>query len=88
MEEEQVLWNGYYREDGKHVCRCGVLTRYQILSGGREFFCEACGTNGIYPEGDGGPRARLLDQGPDGIALLRAQMDQEIARRKDKKSSI
>jgi hypothetical protein len=25
----------------------------------------------------------LLTQGPDGIALLRAQMDQEIARRKD-----
>lgn len=74
----------YYREsDGAHVCDCGELTRYRLLSGGREWYCEHCGADGIYPEGEGGPLARLLDQGPDGIALLRAKMDQEMARRKD-----
>lgn len=84
MTAAEVPWNGYYAEDGRHVCRCGAHTRYAAMSGGREFYCEGCGNNGFYPDGDGGPRARLLDAGPDGIALLRAQMDQEIARRKDR----
>lgn len=74
---------GYYDDEGKHRCSCGALTRYRMFSGGSEFYCESCGMEALYPEGDGGPRARLLTQGPDGIALLRAQMDQEIARRKD-----
>lgn len=81
-ERDGVNGVGYY-EDGKHHCECGELSRYRHMSGGQEFYCEACGMEAYYPEGKGGPRARLLSQGPDGIALLRAQMDQEIARRKD-----
>ena len=82
-----VPYNGYYRADGKHVCACGALTTYQRFSGGREFYCEACGQQCDYPEGDGGPRARLLNQGPDGVAMLRAQMDQELARVKEERKA-
>lgn len=74
---------GYYDDDGKHRCSCGVVSHYQSFSGGREFYCDACGMQACYPEGEGGPRARLIAQGPDGIAVLRAQMDQELARRKE-----
>lgn len=74
---------GRYDEGGRHHCSCGAPTTYQAFSGGAEFYCEACDMVASYPEGEGGPRARLLTQGEDGIALLRAQMDQEIARRKD-----
>lgn len=75
--------SGHYDDQGRHICGCGEPTHYAAFSGGREFYCEACDDNGYYPEGDGGPRARLLDQGADGVAVLRAQMDQELARRAD-----
>jgi hypothetical protein len=78
-----VIGIGSYDAEGRHVCECGALTRYASMSGGQEFFCEQCGTDGYYPEGVGGPRARLLAQGPEGVALLRAEMDQELARRKE-----
>lgn len=83
--DDEISWNGCYADDGRHVCHCGAFTEYQIMSGGTEFYCDCCGLDGSYPEGEGGPRARLLNEGPDGIALLRAQMDQEIARRKDER---
>ena len=77
---------GYYDEEGRHHCECGTPTHYQMFSGGEEFYCPNCEIQGLYPEGEGGPRARLLAQGPDGIALLRAQLDQELARRKEEMS--
>ena len=72
----------HYDEYGRHICDCGAPTTYQSFSGGREFYCPSCENNGLYPEGDGGPRARLLAQ-PNGAVALRAQMDQELARRRD-----
>ena len=60
---------------------CGGPTVYQTFSGGREWYCEACDTTGEYPEGGPGlPRATLL-RTPEGAVALRAQMDQELARR-------
>lgn len=79
-------WMGFYGEEGTHFCPCGEPSRYQMFSGGTEWWCESCGAEGTYPEGEGGPRARLLAQGPDGVALLRAQMDQELARRKEERA--
>lgn len=71
--------SGYYDEAGKHVCEwCGAHTHYQALSGGREFWCETCQTTGFYPEGEGGPRARLLAQGDAGVAELRRQMEEHL----------
>jgi hypothetical protein len=54
---------------------------YQSFSGGREWYCPGCEGGGKYPEGDGGPRARLLSV-PDGAEKLRRIMYEEIARRK------
>jgi hypothetical protein len=52
------------------------------MSGGREFYCPKCGYTGAYPHDfTGGPRARLLTQGPAGVAELRRQMREELARR-------
>jgi hypothetical protein len=63
---------------------CGGGTQYQMLSGGREWYCPACDTNGEYPaEGEGLPRATLLRNGEAGLTALRAQMDQELARLRD-----
>lgn len=76
-------WDGYYDEEGHHIHSCGTKTQYQVFSGGSEYYCPECKTNGIYPKGVGGPRARLLTEGEDGIATLKAQIDQEIARRKE-----
>jgi hypothetical protein len=60
---------------------CGGPTVYQSFSGGREWYCEACDTTGTYPkDGPGLPRATLL-RTPEGTVALRAQMDQELARR-------
>lgn len=74
---------GHYDEDGKHRCpECGAATNYQIMSGGEEFYCPTCGTQGYYPAGDGGPRARLLTQGPEGVAELGRQMVEEMYKRK------
>ena len=59
---------------------CGAETRYQVLSGGREYYCPACGCTGSYPdEGEGLPGATLL-RTPEGRVALQAQMDQELAR--------
>lgn len=76
-ELDDVPWDGYYDEDGRHRCSCDELTRYQVFSGGLEFYCEHCEVDGTYPEGDGGPRAWLLVRGPDGIAELRQQLGQD-----------
>lgn len=68
-----------------YLCpECGGETKYQMFSGGREWYCPACGTDGAYPaEGDGLPRATLLRNGDAGLTALRAQMDQELARLQD-----
>lgn len=61
---------------------CGGDTDYQAFSGGREWRCPKCATSGEYPqEGEGLPRATLL-RTPEGVVALRAQMDQEMARRR------
>jgi hypothetical protein len=74
--------SGYYDEmTGRHYCDCGAPTVYQMFSGGEEFYCESCGNQARYPEGEGGPRARLLAE-PDGAPKLRRMMYDEIARRK------
>lgn len=63
---------------------CGAGTQYQMLSGGREWYCPGCGADGSYPaEGENLPRATLLRNGEAGVAALRAQMDQELARLTD-----
>jgi hypothetical protein len=62
---------------------CGTETDYQSFSGGREWFCPGCEANGNYPEdAEGLPRATLL-RTEEGRIALRAQMDQELARRAD-----
>lgn len=67
--------SGYYEEEtGKHICpSCHNYTNYAAMSGGREWRCD-CGMEGVYPEGEGGPRARLLDQGPEGFEQLKRDM--------------
>ena len=63
---------------------CSGPTQYQMFSGGREWYCPACDTNGEYPaEGENLPRATLLRNGDAGATALRAQMDQELARLRD-----
>jgi hypothetical protein len=56
------------------------------FTGGRSWQCdnEDCGADGNYDLNSGHPlpRATLL-QTPDGVTALRAQMDQELARRRD-----
>lgn len=62
---------------------CGGATVYQAFSGGREWYCAACDTTGEYPDDAPGlPRAALL-RTPEGVIALRAQMDQDLARRRD-----
>jgi hypothetical protein len=78
--------SGYYDETGAHICDCGEPTVYQMFSGGTELYCKACECQGRYPEGDGGPRARLLAE-PDGALRLRRMMYEEIARRKSRAAS-
>ena len=73
--------SGYYADDGTHHCDCGAATVYQMFSGGKEFYCGECGNQAYYPDGEGGPRARLLSE-PDGAPKLRRMMYEEIARRK------
>lgn len=74
--------SGFYDEDGRHICEwCGNPTTYQILSGGKEFWCPTCETQGPYPEGEGGPIGRMFAE-PDGAKKVRRLMYDEIARRK------
>lgn len=63
-----------------HVC--GADTQYQMLSGGREWYCPKCEASGEYEGTENLPRATLL-RTPEGVTALRAQMDQELARRRD-----
>lgn len=66
-----------------HCCtNCGKETVYQVFSGGKEWYCPHCDMNGEYPEDETPPRLKLL-QTPEGRIALRAQMDQELARRRD-----
>lgn len=69
-----------------HLCPfCGNTTRYQILSGGQEWWCESCGTQGAYEPADVDdlpPRVLLLRKGsPESLAVLRRQMREELDRR-------
>jgi ribosomal protein L37AE/L43A len=67
----------------KHRCpNCENETTYQAFSGGREWYCEHCEETGSYPEGAAPRRAGLL-QTEAGRTALRAEMDQELARRRD-----
>lgn len=74
------------KADYRHRCpNCDAETVYQAFSGGREWYCEACDNNGLYPEhGAGLPRATLLRTEAGRIAL-KAQMDQELARHRDER---
>lgn len=66
-----------------HLCpNCRTPTVYQVFSGGKEWYCEPCDMNGEYPEGQTPRRVKML-QSPEGIAALRAEMGQEMARRRD-----
>jgi uncharacterized protein (DUF983 family) len=70
-----------------HRCPdCGAETVYQTFSGGREWYCPACGADGEYPPDGQLPRATLL-QTPEGRVALRAQLDQELASRRDRGSA-
>ena len=61
----------------------GTDTTYALFSGGREMFCNACDDNFPIPEdAPNKPRATLL-QTEAGRTALRAQMDQELASRRD-----
>lgn len=61
---------------------CGGPTVYKVFSGGREWDCEDCDADGDYPEDETPPRLKLL-QSEAGRVALRAEMDQELARRRD-----
>jgi hypothetical protein len=62
---------------------CDAPTHYRMFSGGREFTCDNH-HEGEYPaEGEDLPRATLLRNGEAGVVALLAQMDQELARRRD-----
>lgn len=62
---------------------CGADTEYKMFSGGREWYCPDCESQGDYPEEAAGlPRATLL-RTEFGRAVLQAQMDQELARRRE-----
>lgn len=66
-----------------HLCPyCGTPTSYQVFSGGKEWYCEPCDTNGCYPA-DETPRRLKMLQSPEGVVALRAELDQELARRRD-----
>jgi transcription initiation factor IIE alpha subunit len=65
---------------------CQSDTQYAAFSGGREFYCPSCGNQGNYPDDAPPIRAHLL-QTEDGRTRLRAEMDQEIARRHDPKET-
>jgi ribosomal protein L37AE/L43A len=61
-----------------HLCPdCGTKTTYRGYSGGREWYCGACGADGSYRDGQAPVRAALL-QSEAGRAGLRAQMDAAI----------
>lgn len=77
------LVSDYYDESGKHICSCGKPTTYQILSGGKEFYCKTCGNNGYYPEGEGGPIARLLAGSESDRERLKQMVYAEIKKRKN-----
>lgn len=67
----------------KHTCpECDAETVYQPFSGGREWYCENCQSNGPYPDGQAPRRAGLL-QSEAGRVALRAEMDQELAKRRN-----
>lgn len=67
----------------QHLCpTCGNATTYQAFSSGKEWYCETCDINGEYPQDQTPRRAKLL-QSEAGRIALRAEMDQELARRRD-----
>lgn len=70
---------------GGHRCpECGAETVYRVFSGGREWCCQNCDADGEYPVGQT-PRRLLWLQTEEGRTALRAEMDQELARRRDQK---
>ena len=64
---------------------CEHPTTYRVFSGGKEWYCPQCKADGDYPEDQTPPRLKLLQSGAGRVAL-RAQMDQELARRRDERS--
>lgn len=66
-----------------HLCdTCQGETVYQVFSGGKEWYCPHCGCSGEYPA-DQTPRRLKLLQSEAGRTALRAEMGQELARRRD-----
>jgi hypothetical protein len=64
-----------------HLCpRCHRPTSYQTLSGGKEWYCGHCDTNGEYPPEQTPRRLKLL-QSPEGRVQLHSEMRAELARR-------
>lgn len=69
----------------KHRCpTCGNETTYQVFSGGKEWYCKTCDINGEYGA-DETPRRLKMLQSETGRIALRAEMDQELARRRDER---
>ena len=65
-------WN-----DSIHYCPNGHKTRYQILSGGEEWWCEVCEVRNYYPrEGRPESPAKMLSEGR--IDEFRAHMEIEL----------
>lgn len=74
--------SGYFK-DNVHYCTNGHKSKYQIFSGGREFYCPTCGDNGSYPKIEKPLiRAHLLQFGDEGIKQFRKEMNEELEKRK------
>ena len=71
--------NGYWKND-IHYCYKGHETVYQLMSGGKEFYCEECDYNGFYPNGGPDSPRKLLAEGK--FDEFRARMLEELERRK------
>lgn len=44
------MGSGYWDKEGKHRCEKNHLTKYQIMSGGQEYYCPICEMQGFYPK--------------------------------------
>jgi hypothetical protein len=66
-------------EQNEHLCpECGAKTQYQTYSGGREWYCPSCKTNGPYGDGEAPRRAAMLTT-PEGRTTLRGEMREHLA---------
>lgn len=76
-------------ERGKmsHRCpECDNPTVYQPFSGGTEWYCETCDTNGAYPAGQTPRRVGMLKT-EAGRDALRTEMREELARLRHKEGN-